>query len=122
MESFSTQYDVLKTSYHIQKGEYTIDEMTSTIIQAKDNIKKGKVHNAHFIAPKSIAKWGNRTQPNDNKGKPNFEGKKKSLTWMHITMDLKALGNYKYYKKFGHKRQNAITLTSGLRRRNKVFF
>ncbi|KAJ1381059.1 gag-polypeptide of LTR copia-type [Sesbania bispinosa] len=100
MESFPSQFDVLKTSYNTQKEEWTIDEMIAIISQEEASIKKVKSHSVQFVASTS----GTKPVKKGFKGKSRFEKGNTRKAQMYLEPKKKHFkGNCAYCKKFGHK-------------------
>ena len=100
LESLPVEFDILKTSYNTQKGEWTINELIFIVTQAEDDMRKGKVRTInivlmdHFLGIKKTTK------------KKSHHGKKKGNMKDNHYKPKKAQfkGSCSFCKKFGHKK------------------
>ena len=67
---------MLKTSYNIQKREWTINKMISIVSKVEEDIKKVKVQVENFISYDLSSRQANKME---NKGIPNHQKEKAEI-------------------------------------------
>ena len=94
--------------------------MISIVNQVKEDMKKGKFLAKNFVSNSLSSKHGNKSYPKDNKEKPNHEKKKTNMKWQyHKPKKPLFKENFKFYKKYGHKRTDCFKLKKWLEKRKK---
>lgn len=112
LESLPSQFDVLKTSYNTQKGEWTIDEMISIVTQEEESMKKEKPQSVHFTSSS-----GAENRRRYHKGKLHSEIENAGKAPEHLQPKKNIYkGNCKYCKKPGHKVDDCYRLKKKLER------
>ena len=104
LESLPAEFDVLKTSYNTQKGEWTINELISIVTQAEEDMRKGKVRTVNVVSHGSSS-----GHQKENKER-SYHGKKKGNTKDNHLKPKKAQfkGNCRFCKKYGHKKADCF--------------
>ena len=123
LDSLPAQFDVLKTSYNTQKGEWTINELISIVSQAEEDMKKGKIHAVNYISHDSSeqrTKGYQKDNKGKGKGKSTYE-KKKSDTGGQYLKPKKPYfkGSCRFCKKYGHKKADCFKHKKWLEKKKK---
>ena len=122
LESLPAQFDILKTSYNTQKGEWTINELISIVSQAEEDMKKGKMHAVNFVSHGSSSEHGIKVHQKDNKGKgkSTYEKKKPESGEQHLKPKKPHFkGNCRFCKKYGHKKADCFKYKKWLEKKKK---
>lgn len=113
LESLSPQFCVMRTSYNIQKGEWTVDEMIAIIIKEEESLKKAKSQSVQFATSTSGTY---DMKKNYHRGKYHFNDKKKGKMIQHFEPKKKPFkaefykGNCKFSNKYGYKANDGFFL------------